>query len=168
MPRRRSVAPRTNLQVEVPPTLVTALDLIAENARAGEGVTRSHLIRSVLTEYVELKLGPNFRQALVAHERFGGDVLQEFVKQAIRSTPQKTVPQVDVLPDEHRMQGQPIEPERRYEPAPEHQASLEDAGADPATAAPIDLPAEQYLHDRPHEPLPQYFPLKPSGWKGFA
>jgi hypothetical protein len=150
-----------NLQVEVPPTLTAALDLIAANARGGEGVTRSHLIRSVLTEYVELKLGPNFRQALQAHERFGGDVLAEFVKQAITATGAPKVPQVDVLADAGRHQGAPL---GEYHQAPEHEASAEDA--DPVTAAP-QVDAEQFKTEHPFEPLPEHFPVKTPAWKPF-
>lgn len=161
MPRRKSLAPRMNLQCEVPPTLIAALDLIAQNARGGEGVTRSHLIRSVLTEYVELKLGSDFRAALVAHERFGGDVLQEFVRAAVRAS-STIVPSVDVLPDSARYQTLP--PGELY-PDPAHEASLSDA--DPATVAPV-VDAEQYKADNPLAPLPRHFPAAPSKWKGFV
>lgn len=151
-----------NLQVEVPPTLTTALDLIAANARGGEGVSRSHLIRSVLTEYVELKLGPNFRQALVAHERFGGDVLQEFVRQAIKATPEAVVPQVEVLADPGRHQT--LSP-GVLAPAPEHEASMTDA--DPQTTLPV-VDADLFILQHPTEPFPAHMPVEPKKWKGFA
>lgn len=162
MPRRKAVTPRFNMQTEVPPILAVALDMIADNARGGEGVTRSHLVRSVLTEFVELKLGASWRQAIASHERFGGDVMAEFVKAAMKAT-NAPIPSVDVPPDLEFTHG----PGRReaYEPAPQVEASLTDA--DPAIeVGPVD--PEEYQATRPFEKLPEHFEVRPKAWKPFV
>lgn len=83
MARPKPATPRANLQVEMPVTLIAALDLLASRANNGSGITRSHLVRAILAEYVELKLGPDLRKAIAVWDKHGGDLLMTFMKQQL-------------------------------------------------------------------------------------
>ena len=83
MAKPKPATPRANLQVEMPTTLISALDLLASRANKGAGITRSHLVRAVLAEYVELRLGPSLRKAIAAWDEQGGALLDAFMRRQL-------------------------------------------------------------------------------------
>ena len=80
MPRRKFGA--YNLQIDVPPLIVQALDMLAMRAH----VSRSALVRAVLSEYIELKMGPRIRKAIAVWETHGKEVIAEFMRQQLPDT----------------------------------------------------------------------------------
>jgi hypothetical protein len=167
-------APHFNLQVECPPTLISALDIIAHQAN----VRRSTLVRAVLAEYVELKLGPNVRHAIAQWEKHGADVLHEFMKQQVgpvaevhvedRTASMAYHPEMDVPKKFGPMQENDLLPEnnkkRKRAPSPtdiSDSLSLEFA-KQKELQAPTLTESELVAADpsRSWGPLPEHFPVK--------
>jgi hypothetical protein len=180
----KSATPKANLQVEMPTTMVAALDLIAKSARRGEGVTRSHLVRAVLAEYIELKLGPDLRNAIAAWDKHGGDVLMEFMRQTVPPVMAEVghdplndrmyAPQNEADPlykalefeAQHKAEGGRQNHGRRPpggDYSRNHPLGTEPEFVQEAGIAPPNPTPEEYLKEDPsrkYEPLPEHFPLR--------
>jgi hypothetical protein len=155
---RRTSALSFNLQLRCPVVLGAALDLIAERANGGEGISRSALIRSVLAEFVELKLGPNLRKAITAWERSGGAMLSEFLRQQVPPVPGEPEPHRALDPSHDRaFMPDPLDPDDPLHKLVEkrEQVHKEQSGV----AAPH--PTERvFRRTHPFEPAPKNFPLQ--------
>jgi hypothetical protein len=169
MTKRPQTSPRFNLQVDCPPTLVDALDIIAYRAK----VRRAPLIRAILAEYVELKLGPKVRRAIAEWEKHGSDVLHEFMKQqvgdvdAIEAPPDPKEkfeyrPEIDLPGQENDLVGSKKRLGRAMDPhsvADSLTAEFTDKHElQPPTLTESELVAAD--PSRSHRPLPEHFPVK--------
>lgn len=119
MPRKKNVTPKTLLQVEVPIPMAGALDLVAQT----KGVSRAWLVRAILSEYLEIKFGPDLRDAMVKWQRYGADVMNTFLKEAVPALKDAPAPEVERAENEGMPSPPDIEPGRAITTEPEEHKS---------------------------------------------
>lgn len=133
-------------------------------------ISRSALVRSVLAEYVEIKLGPRVREAVAAWTKHGEDVLQAFVREHIGIAPEVAVGRDPGFEPKYMEEEQDNAPPTANEQNIGERSKVEPIGdsltKDFATQKEVSAPTpteSEYVAadpDRRFRPLPEHFPVE--------